>query len=461
MKPIFYFLPIVFLFTACTVSPDFQSPSESQKATGNDVATIAIPDSWWTLFQSKELDSLVREALNNNPSLDQVKARLMQAQEAVNAKYGTSTYPSIDAQLGASRQQIDPSSSLGFSNISDPGPFNLFNASINVAYTFDFFGANRRALESLRAQVDYQAFELEAAKRTIAANVITTAIACASLSEQIQHTRRLISAQEQHSQIIEQSYAIGGSSLIQVEQSQVVLAQTRAMLPSLEQQLAEAKHLLAILLGKSPQDTKFSLPTLDSIKTPSHLPENIPSELARQRPDIRAAEELWHVASANVGVATANLYPQITLNAALGTQSNNTGDLFNSMNVWNMGANLMQPLFRGGELRAQKRSAVAAYDEAAAAYKQTTLNALQEVADCLQAIQNDKKILTANKEAEEKTNAIYDKVHLQFDNGSINFMDVLSQETQLLQSQITRIQSQASLKSNIAALLQSLGSNSL
>ena len=170
--------------------------------------------------------------------------------------------------------------------------------------------------------------------------------------------------------IAERRYEAGGVSEYDVRSQRTLVAQTRSELPSLEQQLDVIDHQLAVLMGKPPAEAHVASISLDGLNLPQELPLSLPSLLVRQRPDIRAAEALLHQASANVGVATANLYPQIVLSGSgggIGTSLTSGGD------IWNFGASLAQPIFNGGALRAEKRKAVAAYQEAGSVYQQTVL----------------------------------------------------------------------------------------
>ncbi len=471
-------LPIllpVLLTVSCTVGPDFEAPSapkDTDSATapmqatlrnsGDEGlkqsfdATVGISRTWWTVFKSEDLNALIRRALENSPTLSQAKARLVQAQEAVAAQYGTTYYPAIDAQLGASRQQIDPAA-YGMPDVPTPGPFNLFNASVTVSYTLDFFGTNRRELEALRAQVDYRQFELEAAKLTLAANLVTAAIQQASLNAQLNDLYFLIDAQKEKSAIMETRYAAGAISERELNEQAKTLARTQAMLPPLQKQREQINYLIAVYLGSTPGQTDIPSFDLNRLCLPEKLPERLSSEIARQRPDIRAAEALWHQACANVGVATANLYPNLTLSGSMGTQRTNTGNILNNMNVWSIGANLMQPIFHGGQLQAQKRSAVAAYDEAEANYRQTVLLGLQEVANVLQAIESDTQSLRAYSNATDQSVKNVHIAELQFAAGGISRIELLDAHCDSLSQDLERIIAVAATYANTAALLQALG----
>ena len=467
---------IVGMLAGCAVGPDFRQPeppsSSTYMAGGQPSGTVAakgpggtkqrfdtgadIPSEWWSLFRSDSLDRLVRIALEESPTLAQASARLTQAREDFNARAGATQYPAVDAGISATRQKLNLAS-LGVPNVPETGPFTLYNASVSVSYALDLFGGNRRALEGLGAQVDYRKFELEAARRTVAANVVNAAIRQASLRARIAITHDLLEAQGRQFTITEDRYKAGGVSALDVRNQNLLLDQTRALLPPLERQLAQVTHQLAVYLGREPSEAAIDEFDLDGLHLPEEVPLSLPSSLARKRPDIRAAEALWHQACANVGVATADLYPKITISGSLGSQRTSSGDLLSGTNVWSIAGNLMQPIFHGGELRARKRSAVAAYDEAAAAYRQTVLQGLQEVADTLSALDKDARTLQARADGAEHARVGYEIARQQYLLGGISHLALLDAQRQLLQSEFDRVQAQADRYADTAALLQALG----
>ena len=467
---------IVGMLAGCAVGQDFRrpdppaastylpgaQPSETVAAKGPggakqrfDIGTD-IPSEWWLLFRSESLDRLVRIALEENPTLAQARARLAQAREDLNARSGATRYPAADAGISVTRRKVNLDS-LGVTNVPEPGPFTLYNASISVSYALDLFGGNRRALEGLGAKVDYRKFELEAARRTLAANVVNAALRQASLRARIGKAQDLLEAQGRQSAITEDRYKAGGVSALDVRNQNMLLDQTRALLPPLGGQLAQVSHQLAVYLGREPAAATIDEFDLDTLHLPEEVPLSLPSSLARKRPDIRAAEALWHQACANVGVATADLFPKITINGSLGSQRTGSGDLPSGVNVWSIAGNLMQPIFRGGELRARKRSAVAAYDEAAAVYRQTVLQGLQEVADALSALEMDARTLQAQADAVEHARAGYGIARQQYLLGGISHLALLDAQRQLLQSEFDRVQAQADRYADTAALLHALG----
>jgi len=450
-----------------TPAPQPNATSASAGAGGaaqRFVDAVTIGGAWWQAFGSGALNRLVQEALDDSPTLEQARMKLTQAQQDYLAQAGATELPQLDAKLSAAREQVDLTT-FGVSGIPTPGPFTLYGASVNVSYTLDLFGANRRALEALVAQADYQQYELDAARLSLAGNVVTTALRRASLSRQMALTEALIDAQARQLEITEGRYTLGGVSRVDLLSQRTLVEQTRASLPPLRKQLAQADHQLAVYLGRAPAELGAGADRpdgtgaldLDALTMPTELPLTLPSTLARQRPDIRASEALLHQASANVGVATANLYPQITLSGSAGSQRTSVSDLLHGINVWNFGPGLTQPLFHGGQLRARKRSAEAAYEAALASYRQTVLRGLQEVADALRALQHDADELQSRGEAGRAAREGAEIASGRYALGGISQLALLDTQRQELQTTLDRVKVQAQRYADTVALYQALG----
>jgi NodT family efflux transporter outer membrane factor (OMF) lipoprotein len=400
---------------------------------------------------------VVRQALTNNPTLAAAQATLRQSQENLNALVGSALFPSVDANASVSRQKIS-GAAFGQPN-ANFSPFTLYNASVRVSYALDLFGGARRELESLASQVDFQRFQLEAAYLTITSNIVTTAVKEASLRAQLRATQEIVASQEKQLDLVELQFRLGGVTRTDVLAQRGQLAQTRATLPPLEKELEQTRHQLAVLAGRLPS-LATTLPEfdLDRLRLPEELPVSLPSSLVRQRPDIRASEALLHAASAQVGVATANLYPQISLSGSYGSEAVTSGTLFSSRTaVWSLGAGVLQPLFHGGELNARHRAAVAAYDQASAQYQERVLLAFQNVADVLRALEADARTLKAQADAEAAARDTLDLTQKQFQLGAVSYLSLLNAERQYQQARISLVQAQAARFADTAALFQALG----
>jgi len=460
----------------CAVGPNFHSPAPpatTQYTRGQqpDVTTDSavpggaaqtlvadrdIPADWYSLFQSQPLDDLVRRALHDSPTVEAAKAALRSAEATYTAERGALLLPQADGQLGVTRQR---SSSAAF-GIPSAGAstFTLYNAAVNVSYRLDIFGASRRQVEELRAQADFQRWELEAANLTLTGNVVTTAFDVASLRDQLTAVNDVVAAEAEQYRVIQRQFEVGGASKSDVLSQRAQLAQAQTVVPGLEKALAQAQHRLAVFAGRTPDDASVPDFVLDGFTLPGELPVSVPAKLVRQRPDVQAAEAQLHQATAAVGLATANLLPQLNLTGSIGTESLTTGGLFGAgTGTWSVGASLLQPLFHGGELRYKRRAAVADLERADAQYRQTVLAALQEVADTLRALEADAKALRAQVESERASGDALDIAKKQFQVGGISYVSVLNAQRLFLEAHQSRVQAQAARYSDSAALFQALG----
>ncbi len=464
------------LATGCAVGPDFRPPEAPQtsrytetplpretagtQGTGGApqkfVSGGAIEQQWWTLFRSQALDRLIRDAIVDSPNLAAAQATLRQAKENYTASSGALLYPGVDANVSATREKFS-GAAIGQGNVGT-AIFNLYNASVNVSYMLDIFGHNRRELEGLQALVDYQGFQLDGAYLALTANVVTAAVREASLRAQIQATREIIASEEQQLELVERQQRLGAVARLAVLAQSTQLAQTRATLPPFERDLAQTRHLLAVLVGKLPSEASLPSFELDALTLPQELPVSLPSDLVRQRPDIRASEALLHQASAQIGVATANLYPQITLTGSIGSETTHFRDLLGSgSGIWGIGAALLQPLFHGGQLQAERRAAIAAYDQAGAQYRETVLQAFQNVADSLRSLDDDARTLKAQADAEALSRDTLDLTQRQYQLGAVSYLALLVAQRQYQQARIALVQAQSARYADVAALFQALG----
>ena len=464
------------MLAACALGPDWRAPDAThvaQYTTGTQPSTTAgaagaqsaaqtfvagedVPSAWWTRFGSPALNALVAQALTDSPTLRQAEAKLRQAQEDFRAQDGARSLPSANLKLSGTRERVDPAS-FGITSLPSPGPFTLYNASVDVSYTLDVFGANRRALEGLAAQIDYQHFTLDAARLSLAGNVVTAALRQASARAQLSALEGIVTAQRAQLDITRSRERLGGVSTLDVENQAALVAQTEAQLPALRTQIAQYDHQLARLTGQPPGAFASPVIDLDTLRLPRTVPVSLPSTLARRRPDIRAAEALLHKASADVGVATASLYPQFTLSGSFGTQRMRLADLGDGINIWNLGMNLLQPLFRGGALQAQRRSAIAAYDAALASYQDTVLLGLAQVADAMRALASDADTLAARADAARRAESALRIASERYRVGGISHLAWLDVQRQALDATRARLDAQGARLTDTAALWQALG----
>jgi NodT family efflux transporter outer membrane factor (OMF) lipoprotein len=469
---------ILLTLAGCAVGPNFHTPpapavdtyrkdalpqatASASVPTGDAQRFLEgadVPEQWWTQFASEELNRRVGQALAHSPSVASAQAALRQAQENTNAARG-GLFPSVDAKAAATRGNINEFNGAPTTGaVTGASTFTLYNVGVNVGYTLDLFGGVRRTIEAQSALADAQRFQLEGTYLSLAANVATASFREASLREQIHATEQIIDDYKTELDLVEKQNEIGSKSMSDVLVLRTQVATVQATLPPLRQSLAQTQTQLAVYLGQFPSTAELSAVNLDALTLPHDIPVSLPSTLTRQRPDVRAAEAQLHSATADVGIATANLFPQITLSGNLGSIALHTGDLFGGgTKAWSLGGNLVAPLFHGGTLRAQQRAAEAGLDKAAADYQSTVLTAFQNVADSLRALELDADSLQAQATAEKSAGSSLELVRFQYRNGAASYLQVLDATRQFQQARIALIQARATRLADTAALYAALG----
>jgi len=463
------------LTTGCVVGPNFKRPaapanggytpapppptSSTPNVAGGEAQSFVqggdISGEWWTLFHSKPLNDLIERSLKANPDLKAAQAALLVARENVLAQRGA-YYPSVGAGFLASRAK----SSNELSPVPNSNTFyySLFTPQVSVSYVPDVLGLNRRTVESLKAQEEQVRFALAATNITLSSNVVVAAIQEASLRAQIDSAHELIDINTNMLQILRNQYAKGYVSRLDVAAQESQLAQIVATLPPLLKQLAQQRDLLAALSGGFPnQDLpeKFELSTL---QLPQELPLSLPAQLVEQRPDVRQAEENLHSASAQIGIAVANRLPNIALTADAGSMALTFSKIFaGGTGFWDIAAGITQPVFEGGTLLHRERAARAAYALAAEQYRSTVLTAFQNVADTLNALQQDADGLKAAAAAKDASSVTLDLAKKQFQSGYANYLSLLNAEQAYQQALINLAQAHANRYADTAALFQALG----
>lgn len=470
-KRILVFLLISASLVACAVGPDFVSPSPPQNAAylknglpkealtadgrSQSLLSGTISDSrWWEMFKADSLNTIVDEALKQNASLQASEANLRQSQDLLRAGYGI-FFPQVSARLGASRNSLAPIQS-GLPNSGSI--FNLSTASANVSYVLDVFGGERRQVEALRAQVDFQKYSTDAAYLILSANVVNTSIARAAYLEQIKSTEELIALEKDQLKVAQAQVTGGTAAYATVLSIQTLIASNEASIAPLRQRVSQAEHLLAVLEGLDPSHVNLSDITLESLTLPSDIPVSLPSELVRARPDILAAEAQMHVASADVGVATANMYPSISLNAGYGVANNSFASLSgSSQEFWTIGPSINIPIFAGGSLYYAKQAAIDAYQQTQAIYRQTVLAAFSQVADCLTALEHDAQALQGQSDARRYAADALKLQQVSYNAGLVDYLSVLVADVQYHQASIAYLQALAQRYQDTVALYVALG----
>jgi NodT family efflux transporter outer membrane factor (OMF) lipoprotein len=415
-----------------------------------------IPGQWWRLFHSEPLNRLVDEAITNNPSIEAAQQALRVARESVAAQKG-SFYPSVSGGFTASRNKT-ATGALSPASASGNPYYSLYTTQLSISYVPDVWGLNRRAVESLQAQADAQRFQVEATYLTLTSNVVAAAIQEASLRGQIAATQEIIKVQTEALEILRRQYALGQVAGADVAVQETALAQAEASLPPLQKQLAQQRDLLAALTGHLPSEGVPAKFELANLQLPRDLPVSLPVKLIEQRPDVRMAEESLHSASAEIGVAVANLLPSFSLSGVGGNQANKITQLFGpGTGYWTLAASVTQQLFDAGTLFHKLKGAQGAYDQAAALYRGTVITAFQNVADSLRALQSDANALAASVAAEHAAKTSLDITRKQLELGQVAYLLLLQSQQAYETALISLVQARANRYTDTAALFQALG----
>jgi NodT family efflux transporter outer membrane factor (OMF) lipoprotein len=455
----------------CAVGPRFvrpEPPRTDHYASGADPAATAAADGqaqrlergaqvvgdWWTLFGSPQLDALMAQAAADSQTVKAAIASLRSSEANLRAGYGV-FYPQVDANASVTRERTNLAR---FGQQQASATFDLFTLSGTVGYALDLFGGQRRAVEALGAQADYQRYTLVATYVALTANVVNTVIARAAYVEQVRVTEDLVRDQREQVSITVAQAEAGTVPYASALSLRSQLAAVEATVPPLRQRADQAGHLLATLAGHLPSEWTAPTVTFSDLKLPAAVPVSLPSELVRQRPDILASEALLHQASAEIGVATAALFPSITLDASLGTSSTTLGGLFGANGtIWSIGAGLAAPLFHGGTLLSKRQAAIDAYDQALASYRQTVLAAFAQVADALRALEHDAEALDAQARSVAEAEEALRLIRANYEAGVASYLQVLVAFGQYHQARVAYVAAKAQRLQDTVALLVALG----
>ena len=460
----------------CAVGPDYKEPPapkvsrytekpiSTKLATAPDVPggtqqeleeNADIPAQWWALYKSPELEALIQKALEQNPTLGAADAALRSAQQNLYAQIGGQYFPAFSLNGSGARQQVPPAA---YGQSGPTSIYNLYNANVGVTYKLDVFGGARRTVESARAQAEYQQYQLEGAYLSLTSNIVTSAIKEAALEAQLLATRDILDSQKKQAAIAEKQLIIGTASKIDVSSQETLVSTSEVDLINYEKNLSIIRNQLAVYVGEQPSSANIAAFNLSTLNLPEKIPLSLPSSLVRQRPDVKAAEANLKSTNALVGVATANLLPQFNITGSIGSEALTTGALFGpSAALWSVGGAVFQPLFQGGQLIAQRRGAVANYEQAVFQYQATVLSAFQQVADALKALETGARALRSASNAERYAYETLKLSEIQYKLGTTSYFQVLYYQTQYQQAKIKSIQAQANRFSDTAALFAALG----
>ncbi|NVZ29387.1 efflux transporter outer membrane subunit [Pseudomonas gingeri] len=450
------------VLSACTVGPDYAAPAQSpsqhydqqaeQRLGGKADQHIdlgrPLKGDWWSAFQSAKLDRLVRRAVAGNLELVAADATLRQAASSVAAAEGA-LYPQVDFGAQAGRQRVHTA--------AEPAVANFYSVGPRVGFDLDAFGGNRRRIEQQQAFTELQQHRYEAAYLTLTGDVASQALLVASANAQMAAVEKLLANDARNLELVRTAQLNGATTRIDVSLAETRLAQDRTLLPPLAQQRDAARHALSILAGKGPADWIAADFALDEFTLPANLPVSLPSEMARTRPDILQAEADLHMASAAVGIATANLYPHVELSASLAQAASGNGGAA----LWGFAAGLAGPIFDGGTREAERQASIDGYQAALAGYRQTVISSFGQVADTLQAINHNAEANLAQTQALRAAETSLYLNQQAYAQGENSILQVLEAERAYEQASLGLIRVQTAQYLDTVRLFVALGGNAV
>ncbi|WP_454883195.1 efflux transporter outer membrane subunit [Sphingomonas oryzagri] len=454
----------------CTVGPDFHRPAppatsaylpaaeQQPTAPGQPLASSGIgPEQrWWQAFGSPELDTLVDRAIAHNYSLAASNATLAAACDELRAVAGRQL-PQIDANARIEQEQVNLSA-FGFAaspalGLSGNPEFHLYSVGGGISYDLDLFGGLRRQVEQSAARAEAQQRQTEAAHLTLAGQVVNQVLTVAAIRARIATAQAILVDDQRNLDLTAKRRQGGEGTLVEVLNAQSQYTADRGALPPLEQQLAEARHLLATLVGVAPTDLGPSDFDLGRLTLPASVPVTLPSTLVHKRPDILQAEADLHAATAGIGVATARLYPDITLGATLTQGAPGVDNLLkNAFRGYDVFAGLAAPIFHGGTLKAERAAAVDRAHASNATYQQTVLNAFEQVANLLSALQTDANSLAMQRDAVTVASRSLALSRRSFQVGNSGILQVLDSERLYQRASADLVDARARQYLNVARL---------
>jgi NodT family efflux transporter outer membrane factor (OMF) lipoprotein len=456
LRPVLAFALLANLsLIGCAVGPDYTVPArpteqgylpESGNApgspgrgeTGQSVGLgVPLQADWWVRLGSPELDATVALALANNRTLDSARANVARAGELVRAARGA-LFPQVDAAAGLAGRQYG-ASFLGPEASTFPS-FAAYTGGLAVSYDLDVFGGTRRKIEQAGAEADVQGEALNAVRLTVAGDTVIAALRYAAIRAQMDVVQKVVASDQQNITLVRAAHGAGVATEMDVTTAQSQLDRDRALLPPLRQQLDVTRDALAVLVGRSPASWVPPEFDLGKMSLPQDIPLAFPSDLVRVRPDIRAAEARLRAANAAVGVATADLYPRITLSAAIAEEGLTAGP---AAAAWSLVGGLTAPIFHGGELSARKRAAQDAYQAAFADYQQTVLTAFQQIADSLHGLTNAADAMRTEHQALDSASAALRLTRLGYGVGNAGIVQVLDAQRLQLLAELNLVQARA------------------
>ncbi len=459
------------LLSACAVGPDYQRPEvvmpTQWSEASNPAVTTPYRDDWWKTFNDPLLDELIAEAAASNLDLQQAAARIRDAR-AQQTMAVAAALPAITSRSNLSRRSNNistsgSSSTTGSSSAAGGGfgvgsqIINIFQAGFDAQWELDVFGGIRRGIEAADASVEAEVENRRDLLVSLQGEVARQYTQLRANQRQLAITQDNLNTQRQTLELTEVRNQAGLASTLEVTQQQALLSATEAQLPGYETAIKQAIHAIGTLLGREPGALSARLETDQPLPVGKPAIDNLPSELLLRRPDIRRSERQLAAATAQIGVATAELYPKFNLAAFLGIQNTRITDISPLGKSWSAAASISMPIFNWGKLQANIHSKEAQQEESLLSYRSTILTALREVEDALVAYARENQRQQALTESVAANRLAVELANERYQKGLIAFMDVLDSQRSLLQAQNNLIASQAQTNEHLIALYKALG----
>ena len=459
MKPCIFLLSATLLTSGCTLGPNYQRPAVAvpgsyRGAISSETAQTQFAplgdQKWWDIFQDEQLRMLIRTALTQNYDSRIAASRVLEARAQLGITRADQ-FPSISADAGISDNRTAQSKFLPAFETST-GQVNL-----SAAWELDFWGKFRRATEAARANLLASEWARQEVVSTLVANVASAYFQLRALDLELEISKRTLDSRQESLRLTRILSDGGSTSLLDVRQAEQLVFTASAEIPSLEQQIEQQENFLSILLGQNPGDVPRGR-TLTEQRQPPEVPPGLPSSLLERRPDIRQAEAQLVAANAEIGVARADYFPQISLSGAGGFQSSALTNLFSGpAGAWSFGASLAQPIFTGGRLRSEVRLAEARQQTAVLFYQQSIQGAFRSVSDALVAYHKTREFRTQQELLFRSAQDAARLSHMRYTGGVTGYLEVLTNETNAFSGELGLVQARLNELLTLVQLYQALG----
>ena len=446
--------------TGCAVGPNYHRPTVNPpdvyrghlpNSSSQTTAVSLGSEKWWEVFQDPVLQQLIRSALQQNLDVRVAAARVLQAQ----------------AELGITRAAQFPTASAGVQAFSENNPkiasaFPAYEANdgevnLSVIWNLDFWGKYRRQTEAVRANLLATEWGRQAAIISVVSSVAADYFQLRELDLALEISQRTLASRQDSLRLTRVLNVNGSASLLDLRQAEELVYTAAEQIPDLERQIQQEENAISDLLGENPGPVARGLKLTDE-PLPSDVPAGLPSELLDRRPDIREAEANLIAANADIGVAKAAYFPNISLTGTAGFESYALNRLFTgSAGLWNTAASLTQPVFQAGALRSGMRLARAQEEQLLLTYKQTIIGAFQQVSNALVAYQKSREF---REQQELLTSATADADRLSkilYQNGGASYLQVLTSETNYFAAELTLAQARLNERLALVQLYNALG----